>query len=407
MAMANTFTEQFLDEAKDVIGRLDIASIENAASLLASTRSSGGRLFILGVGGSAANASHAVNDFRKIAGIEAYAPTDNVSELTARTNDEGWATVFESWLRVSRLRANDLVLVLSVGGGDQEKNVSPNLVAALQYARTVGAQIMGIVGRDGGYTARVADACIIVPTVNPTHITPHTEAFQAVVWHLLVSHPAVKQSQTKWESTASPQLRQSDPPQSGSPGSGPPRPAVFLDRDGVINRPVIRDGKPFSPARPEEFELMPQVALSLLDLKTRGFDLYVITNQPDVARGSLSRDTVESIHREIVSTLPIDGIFACYHDDNDNCLCRKPKAGLLFEAQKKYNIDLSRSFMVGDRWRDIDAAHNAGCKAILIDYGYRERKPAQPPEATVRSLREAANWIMRSSLKESTDEVRV
>jgi len=197
---ASTFTKQYLDEAVVIIERLDKDTIEKAANLLAQTRAQGGRLFVLGVGGSAANASHAVNDFRKIAGIEAYAPTDNVSELTARTNDEGWACVFESWLRVSRLSARDLILVFSVGGGNLEKNVSPNLVAALQLAKSVGARIIGVVGRDDGYTARVADACVIVPTVNPTHVTPHSEAFQAVVWHLLVSHPVVKQTETKWES---------------------------------------------------------------------------------------------------------------------------------------------------------------------------------------------------------------
>ena len=156
----------------------------------------------MGVGGSAANASHAVNDFRKIGGIEAYAPTDNVSELTARTNDEGWATVFESWLKTSKLQARDAVLVFSVGGGDVERNVSPNLVVALKLAKSVGAKIIGVVGRDGGYTAKVADACVLIPVVNPVHVTPHSEAFQAVVWHLLVSHPAVKVEQTKWESTA-------------------------------------------------------------------------------------------------------------------------------------------------------------------------------------------------------------
>jgi D-sedoheptulose 7-phosphate isomerase len=157
-------------------------------------------LFILGVGGSAANASHAVNDFRKICGMEAYAPTDNVAELTARTNDEGWAGVFEGWLRVSRLRATDALLIFSVGGGDLEKQVSPNLVAAIQYAKSVGAKIAGIVGRDGGHTRKSADACILVPTVNAQHITPHAEAFQAVLWHLLVTHPALKTAQTKWES---------------------------------------------------------------------------------------------------------------------------------------------------------------------------------------------------------------
>jgi len=195
-----TFSQQFLNEAKRVIDGLDVEAIERVVAILAATRSSGGRLFILGVGGSAANASHAVNDFRKIAGIEAYAPTDNVSELTARTNDEGWASVFEAWLKVSRLKPEDTLLVFSVGGGNVEKNVSPNLVAALQFARQVGAKITGIVGRDGGFTATVADACVIVPTVNAVHTTPHSEAFQAVVWHLIVSHPALKQTETKWES---------------------------------------------------------------------------------------------------------------------------------------------------------------------------------------------------------------
>jgi D-sedoheptulose 7-phosphate isomerase len=194
------FCKQFLSEVQQVVAGLDTAEIEKCVGILAQTRADGGRLFILGVGGSAANASHAVNDFRKIAGLESYAPTDNVSELTARTNDEGWATVFASWLRVSRLRSNDCLLVLSVGGGDLEKGVSPNLVEALEYARTVGAKITAIVGRDGGHAAKVADACVIIPTVNPVHVTPHSEAFQAVVWHLMVSHPLLKQAETKWES---------------------------------------------------------------------------------------------------------------------------------------------------------------------------------------------------------------
>lgn len=194
------FCGQYLSEVQQIVKRLDTAAIEKAVEALAETRARGGRLFILGVGGSAANASHAVNDFRKIAGLEAYAPTDNVSELTARTNDEGWASVFESWLRVSHLRREDCVLVFSVGGGNLEKGVSPNLVAALKYARSVGTKITAVVGRDGGFAAQVADACVIIPTVNPVHITPHSEAFQAVVWHLMVSHPALKQAETKWES---------------------------------------------------------------------------------------------------------------------------------------------------------------------------------------------------------------
>ena len=193
-----TFTEQFLAEAAETIKRIDTAPVERVAELLAACRERGGRLFILGVGGSAANASHAVNDFRKICGFEAYAPTDNVSELTARTNDEGWAGVFEAWLRTSRLKADDALLIFSVGGGSIEKQVSMNLVGAVQYAKVVGATVTGIVGRDGGYTAQKADACIVVPTVNPAHVTPHAEAFQAVLWHLLVTHPSLKQHETKW-----------------------------------------------------------------------------------------------------------------------------------------------------------------------------------------------------------------
>lgn len=194
------FVERYLAEAREILERLDRAALERVAQRLAETRDAGGRLFILGVGGGAAHASHAVNDFRKIVGFEAYAPTDNVAELTARTNDEGWASVFEAWLRTSRLGPKDAVLVFSVGGGDAGRNVSPNLVAALSYARSAGARILGVVGRDGGFTAQVADACVIIPTVNPAHVTPHTEAFQAVVWHLLVSHPALKRAETKWES---------------------------------------------------------------------------------------------------------------------------------------------------------------------------------------------------------------
>jgi D-sedoheptulose 7-phosphate isomerase len=194
------FFTGYFAEARRVIDEIDVAAAERVAQALAALRERGGRLFVLGVGGSAGNASHAVNDFRKIAGIEAYAPTDNVSELTARVNDDGWATVFEEWLKVSRLCERDAVLVFSVGGGDEEKNVSPNLVRALKHAKSVRATVLGIVGRDGGYTAKVADACVIVPTVNPAHVTPHSEAFQAVVWHGLVTHPSLKREETKWES---------------------------------------------------------------------------------------------------------------------------------------------------------------------------------------------------------------
>lgn len=198
------FSSSFLAEIREIASRLDVRSVENVAALLGNVRERGGRLFVLGVGGSAANASHAVNDFRKITEIEAYAPTDNVAELTARINDDGWSAVFADWLCTSRLNARDAVLVFSVGGGSLERNVSPNIVAALDYAKSVGASVIGIVGRDGGYTAKMADACIVIPVVHPDRITPHTEAFQAVVWHLLVSHPALQRTGTHWESIVKP-----------------------------------------------------------------------------------------------------------------------------------------------------------------------------------------------------------
>jgi D-sedoheptulose 7-phosphate isomerase len=195
-----SYAQQHLNEAVEIIGKIDVGAIEKMADLLAEIKSDGGRIFFLGVGGSAGNCSHAVNDFRKIVGIESYAPTDNVSELTARINDEGWETIFVEWLKVSKLSARDAIFVFSVGGGNLEKNISPNLVTALRHAKTVGAKITGVVGRDGGYTAQTADVCVIVPTVNADTITPHSEAFQAVIWHLLVSHPKLKANQTKWES---------------------------------------------------------------------------------------------------------------------------------------------------------------------------------------------------------------
>lgn len=197
----SAYTASYLDEAVEIVRALDRRQIDRMVAIIAELRRQGGRLFFLGVGGSAGNASHAVNDFRKIAGVEAYAPTDNVSELTARINDDGWEGVFASWLQVSRLGPKDALFIFSVGGGNLEKNVSPNLVRALELAKQVGAAVVGVVGRDGGHTAKVADACVVVPTVNAATITPHTEAFHAVVWHLIVTHPVLKANETKWEST--------------------------------------------------------------------------------------------------------------------------------------------------------------------------------------------------------------
>ena len=196
-----TYSENHLKETIEIIKLIDASIIEAIVDLLYEIREEGGRIFFLGVGGSAGNASHAVNDFRKIVGIESYAPTDNVSELTARTNDDGWSSIFSEWLKVSKLSKRDLIFIFSVGGGNLEKNISPNLVKALQYASNIGSKIVGIVGRDGGYTKKVANTCLVVPTINDKNITPHTEAFQAVIWHLLVSHPKLKKNETKWESS--------------------------------------------------------------------------------------------------------------------------------------------------------------------------------------------------------------
>lgn len=195
-----TYTAQYLREAIEILTQFDERAIEQIVDLLVQVRERGGRIFFVGVGGGAGHGSHAVNDFRKIAGFEAYTPTDNVSELTARINDDGWETAYVNWLRGSRLRKEDLIFVFSVGGGDEERNISTNLVRALQYAKAVGASVSGVVGRSGGYTARVADTCVIVPTVNESTVTAHTESFQALVWHLLVSHPKLKRAELKWES---------------------------------------------------------------------------------------------------------------------------------------------------------------------------------------------------------------
>jgi D-sedoheptulose 7-phosphate isomerase len=201
MATSNLFATQYLEESKRIIDGLDPAAIEKMTLLMVDLRNRGGRLFLVGVGGGAGHAGHAVNDFRKLAGIESYSPSDNISELTARTNDEGWETTYSAWLKVSRLNSKDMLFVFSVGGGDLEKNISPNIVRAVQYAKEVGADVIGVLGRNGGYTASVASACVIVPTVNSEMVTPHTESFQALVWHLMVSDPRLQMMSNKWESS--------------------------------------------------------------------------------------------------------------------------------------------------------------------------------------------------------------
>ena len=365
--------------------KLDADSIERAASLLAATRANGGRLFILGVGGSAANASHAVNDFRKIANLEAYAPTDNVSELTARTNDEGWNGVFESWLKGSHLCARDCILVLSVGGGDVDKCVSVNLVSALQYANQVGAKVAAIVGRDGGFAARVADATVLIPTVNPIHVTPHSEAFQAVVWHLMVSHPSLKQSETKMGiGTLNPASRR----------------AVFLDRDGVLIQAVVREGKPYPPGNASEISILPDVAESLRKLRSSGFLLCVVTNQPDVARGKQTLAVVEEMHMLLTKWLRLRWNLCLLSRRQGWLRVQKASApGLVFAAASEHGIELGESYLVGDRWRDIEAGQRAGCRTAWIDRGYAKASPRLPADIRVDSLASATAWILKEKQK--------
>lgn len=380
--MHQSHTAEYFAEAREIAERIDHDMIERIAGGLADLRANGGRLFLLGVGGSAANCSHAVNDFRKLCGIEAYTPVDNVSELTARTNDEGWETVFSAWLAVSRASHNDALFVLSVGGGDAEHKISVNLVRALDEAKRRGLRIYGVVGRQGGYTRQVGDAVVVVPTVNAARVTSHTEAFQAVVWHCLVSHPKLQIAEAKWESTAK------------STASLTGRPAIFLDRDGVLNRAFIRDGKPQAPRTLEEFEILPGVGEALRALSKAGFLLIVVTNQPDVARGLQRREVVEGMHDRLLRELPVNDIKVCYDTDSATSMSYKPKPGMLLQAAGEYGIDLGRSYMIGDRWRDVGAGKAAGCFTIFIDRRYEEAL-LEKPDAICDDLPEAVALIMR------------
>lgn len=375
-------SQKYLAETTEIAATIDHEAIERIVAELEQLRARGGRLFLLGVGGSAANCSHAVNDFRKLADIEAYTPIDNVSELTARTNDEGWDTVFDSWLKTSHACGKDAVFVLSVGGGDEERKVSVNIVRALDEAKRRGLKIYGIVGRREGYTKRVGDEVVVVPAVDPAHLTPHAEAFQAVIWHCIVFHPRLNVHRGKWETitkAARPELSM--------------RRAVFLDRDGVVNKAIIRDGRVYAPTSMKEVEVLPGAVDAVQKLRQAGFCVIVVTNQPDVATGTVTREVVEEMHRHLCSFLAIDGIKACYHRDEDGCGCRKPKPGLLLEAAKQWSLDLKRSIMIGDRWRDIGAGKAAGCYTILIGDGYGELKN-EMPDAQARSLCEASGLIL-------------
>jgi D-sedoheptulose 7-phosphate isomerase len=371
-----SYTEQYLAETGKILDQIEVAAIDRMVNEMVELRRRGGRLFVLGCGGGAGHASHAVNDFRKIAGIEAYTPTDNVSELTARINDDGWETCYVNWLKGSKLNRRDMLLVLSVGGGNREHKVSMNIVRCLEYARVMGCTICGVVGRDGGYTAQVADACVVVPTINANTVTPHVESFQAVIWHLLASHPFLQTAAMKWESL-----------------SGKRR-AVFLDRDGVLNRAYLGpDGVSHPPAAPEEVEILDGVAEACQALREAGFLLIGVTNQPDVARGTQMQEVVEAINDVLRCQALIDEILVCYHDDPDNCACRKPKPGLLLDAASNWDIDYPNSFMVGDRWKDIEAGRRAGCKTVLVNGSSGENGDIQP-DFQADSLLEAARWIL-------------
>ena len=366
------YISKYLDESREALNSLDSQAIRGIIESLVELQRVGGRLFLLGVGGSAANCSHAVNDFRKICGIEAYTPTDNVSELTARTNDRGWESVFVDWLKGSRLSSKDGVLVLSVGGGNLEKNISVNLIRALDYAKEMGAKTLGIVGRDGGYTSKVADAYVVVPTVNPDTVTPHTESFQNLILHLLVSHPALKVSEMKWESV---QVKER---------------AIFFDRDGVINKIIFREGLPASPRNLEDFVFNDGIHQATQQLRDYGFRIIVVSNQPDLARGEITKGVLDTMTQRIREEIPIDDVYICPHDDVHQCPCRKPKPGMLLQAAQKWNLDLPRSFILGDTRKDMEAGKAAACKTILLDAPYNRDAPC---DFRASSLKEAIDIV--------------
>ncbi|MGI8792804.1 MAG: HAD-IIIA family hydrolase [Acidimicrobiales bacterium] len=370
----STHSQAYLREVAEVAGLVDADALERLADELVALRERGGRLFLLGVGGSAANCSHAVNDFRKLCGIEAYTPVDNVAELTARTNDEGWDTVFAAWLAGSHATSADAVLVLSVGGGDAVRGVSANIVHGLDEAKSRGMRVFGIVGRDGGHTAKVGDAVIVIPTVG-RDVTPHTEAFQAVLLHALSCHPNLMSQPNRWETI-----------DRGQPGG---RPAAFLDRDGVL----IRTRGPGSAAvrTVDALELLPGAEAAVDRLHQHGLRVVVVTNQRDVGDGELGQDVLDDMHAWLNDRLHVDAVEVC--TCGDGCRRYKPEPGMLVDAAKRLGIDLRRSFMVGDRWRDIGAGHAAGCTTVLIGDGYGEPFPVEP-DHLVASIDEATTLLL-------------
>ena len=373
--VATSHVEQFLADAGEILARVDRDSIEAVVAELVALRDRGGRLFFVGSGGGAGHASHAVCDFRKLGGFEAYAASDNVSELTARVNDDGWDTSYAAWLRGSRLNGDDVLFVFSVGGGDRERGVSVNLVHCLDLAKSVGARICGIVGRDGGYTRQTC-RCMHHRSLNFAS-DRHRSDRGLPGAHLAPARVAPAVARRRAEVGIA-QLGR--------------RPAVFLDRDGVLNASHQVDGVPRPPAGPEHVVVLPGAAEACARLREAEF-LLDRRDQPAGCRarrpepGGRRRD-----QRVLRAQVPVDDIVVCYHDDADGCSCRKPQPGLLLEAAKRWDIDLARSYMVGDRWRDIAAGSGAGCRTILV-HGPQEGIESTP-DHVAESLVDAADWIL-------------
>ena len=391
----DSYAALYLREVGEIAATVDPAAVDELANALADVRRAHGRLFVLGVGGGAAHASHAVNDFRKLCDLEAYAPTDNVAEITARTNDEGWETTFEAWLRTSRISSKDAILVFSVGGGSREHNVSVNLVRAIELAREVGARVYGVVGRADGVTAREADACIVVETP-PERRTPHVEEFQAIVWHLLVSHPALATTRGKWESVEVLGRRVSSS-------------AVFLDRDGVIVELVwdAVDESFEGPNTKEDVRLAPGAAEAIGRIRSLDYRTVVVSNQPGAAKGKASRDDLLDAHAQVVRLLAgqgveIDDYRYCFHHPDavvpalmGDCDCRKPKPGMLLDAAAALDLDLSRSWMIGDSDTDVEAARAAGCRTVLVENprSTHRRASAGRPDYRAKDVADAVEIV--------------
>ncbi len=396
---ASEHARAYFDAVGEIAAAIDVAQVDAMARGLAAVRERGGRLFIVGVGGGAGHASHAVNDFRKLCLIESYAPTDNVSELTARTNDDGWDTSFTEWLAVSRLVADDALLVFSVGGGSREHNVSVNVVNAIERAHELGAAVYGVVGAPGGTLAQLADVAVVIRA--PDHLkTPLVESFQAVVWHALVSHPELAARQGHWESTRR------------RPGRGPVSGAraAFVDRDGTINELVLdpRTGRPESPLRVEDVALIPGAAGALRRLAAGGWLLVGVSNQPAAAKGTARPEQLADVQARVLELLAaegarLDGFRICPHHPEGvvpeltgPCDCRKPAPGMLLDAARELEIDLERSWMIGDTDSDVLAGAAAGCRTVLIEQeaSSHKRKGTAQPDAVTPDLQAAAALLL-------------